>query len=63
MLSRTQDKILKGKERQRAFIASLRSHICGFNHTKFKTLVEAFKFFDKVLLFDLIFKFHLLIEF
>ena len=35
MLSRSPDKTLKGKERQRAFVASLRSHICGFNHTKF----------------------------
>jgi len=38
---------LKGKERDRAFIASARSFICGYNYTKFKTLVDAFKFYDK----------------
>ena len=46
--SRVGDKVLKGKERERAYIAALRSHLCGYNHTKFKTLVDAFKFYDKV---------------
>lgn len=38
---------LKGKERDRAFLASARSFICGHNYTKYKTLVDAFKAYDK----------------
>ena len=38
---------LKGKERERAFLASVRSFLSGFNYTKFKTLVDAFRFYDK----------------
>ena len=45
---RSLDRTLKGKDRPRAFVAALRSHLCGFNHTKFKSLVEAFKFYDRV---------------
>ena len=46
---RTPNKTLKGKERERAFIASLRSYLAGYNYTRFKNLVEAFKFYDKVI--------------
>ncbi len=38
---------LKGKERERAFVASARSFLSSYNYTKFKTLVDAFKFYDK----------------
>lgn len=38
---------LKGRERERAFLASVRSFLAGFNYTKFKNLVHAFKFYDK----------------
>lgn len=38
---------LKGKDRERAFLASVRSFLAGFNYTKFKTLVDAFRFYDK----------------
>ena len=48
MHGRTIDRTLKGKERQRAFVASLRAYIARFNYTRFKTLVAAFKFFDEV---------------
>ena len=39
---------LKGKERERAFLASVRSFLAGFNYTKFKTLIDAFRFYDRV---------------
>lgn len=48
MHGRNDEKILKGRERERAYIAALRSYLSGYNHTKFKTIVEAFKFYDKV---------------
>lgn len=38
---------LKGKERERAFLASVRSFLAGFNYTKFKTLIDAFRFYDR----------------
>ena len=47
---RTADKTLKGKERELAFIASLRSYLAGYNYTRFKNLVEAFRFYDKVII-------------
>lgn len=45
---RSDDKVLKGKERERAYVSVLRAHLCRYNYVKFKTLVDAFKFYDKV---------------
>ena len=45
---RREDKLLKGKERERAFVSTARSALCRLNLVKFKTLVDAFKFYDKV---------------
>jgi len=49
--SRPDDKALKGKDRERAYVAVLRHHLCRYNYVKFKSLVDAFKFYDKVLNF------------
>ncbi len=51
MHGRTIDRTLKGKERERAFVASLRAYLARYNYTKFKSLVAAFKFFDQVCCF------------
>ena len=45
---RSENKLLKGKDRERTYIALLRSHLARYNLIKFKTLVDAFKFYDKV---------------
>jgi EF-hand domain-containing family member B len=44
---RQSNNILKGKDKQRAFISSVRTHLSNFN-CKFPTLYDAFKFYDKV---------------
>jgi hypothetical protein len=46
--NRTENRFLKGKEKERAFVATARCHLARFNYSKFKTLVDAFKFYDKV---------------
>lgn len=50
MHGRPSEKALRGRERTRAYIASVRAHLGRYNYTKFKTLVDAFKFFDQVIL-------------
>ncbi|CAF0827587.1 unnamed protein product [Brachionus calyciflorus] len=45
--SRSEQKIMKGKDRERAYTAVLRSDLARYNLVKFKTLVDAFKFYDK----------------
>mgnify|MGYP001810552883 CR=1 FL=1 len=45
---REAERTLKGKEKQRAYIASIRAHLARFNYIKFETLSDAFKFYDKV---------------
>ena len=46
--SREESNILKGRDKERAYVASVRSHLARFNFVKFTTLAEAFKFYDKV---------------
>jgi hypothetical protein len=46
--NRSESRFLKGKEKERAHIATVRTHLARFNYTKFKTVVDAFKFYDKV---------------
>ena len=41
---------LKGKDRERAYLVTVRSNIARYNIIKFKTLVDAFKFYDKVII-------------
>ena len=45
---RDPQKTLRGKDRERAFLSSLRAHLANYNYTHFKTLVNAFRFYDKV---------------
>lgn len=45
---RSESKLLKGKDKERAFVATARSHLARYNLVKFKTLADAFKFYDKV---------------
>lgn len=46
---RDEKKVMKGKDRERAYVSVLRSHLARFNIIKFKNLVDAFKFYDKVI--------------
>lgn len=46
---RDENKLMKGKDRERAYVAVLRSHLARYNILKFKNLVDAFKFYDKVI--------------
>jgi hypothetical protein len=46
---RPDEKTLKGKDQERAYTVSIRSHIARYNYLKFKTLIDAFKFYDKVM--------------
>ena len=39
---------MKGKDRERAYLATIRSNLARFNFTKFKNVVDAFNFYDKV---------------
>jgi hypothetical protein len=48
MHNRSEGRFLKGKEKERAYVATVRTHLARFNYSKFKTLVDAFKFYDKV---------------
>lgn len=45
---RPEEKTMKGKDRERAYSVSIRNFLAKFNMVKFKTLVDAFKFYDKV---------------
>lgn len=46
--NRSEENIMKGKDRERAYVAVVRSHLARYNLVKFKTLVDAFKYYDKV---------------
>ena len=41
------DRVLKGKEKERAHVTVARSHFARYNYSRFKTLVDAFKFYDR----------------
>jgi hypothetical protein len=45
--NRSEDKVLKGKEKIRSNVACLRSHLARFNYSRFKSLTDAFKFYDR----------------
>ena len=45
---RSIENTLKGREKERAYLAVLRQHLARHNITVFKTLVAAFKFYDQV---------------
>lgn len=46
--NRTSDRVLKGKEKERTHVAVARNHLARYNYSKFKTLADAFKFYDQV---------------
>ncbi len=46
--SRSYDRALRGKDKERAYVSVLRAHLARYNYTTFKNLVEAFKFYDQV---------------
>lgn len=48
LICRPEEKIMKGKDRERAYLATIRSNLARFNFTKFKNVVDAFNFYDKV---------------
>lgn len=45
---RPEEKKLKGRDKERAYLVSIRSHLARYNYLKFKNLIDAFKFYDKV---------------
>ncbi len=46
--SRSYDRALRGKDKERAYVSALRAYLARYNYTMFKTLVAAFKFYDQV---------------